>query len=246
MFEDALFATNHRRDPQQRWAAMMSFVIQATFVTVIVGLPLFFTEALPLSVRITELPTVPRSPGPPPTRQTTPMTPAHAPTSEFVNDQLVFIHVPKGKARTITDVAPPAQPCTGACVVGAPPGPSSSENTLMDTIIGDAAHRASALKLTPAPKPVIVSRIDEGLLIHKVTPVYPQLAQLARQQGTVVMHAIIGRDGGIQQLQVISGPGLLVQAAMDAVRQWRYRPYILNGVPVEVDTQITVNFKLGS
>ena len=160
-----------------------------------------------------------------------------------MNDQLVFVRVPTERAHAITDVAPPMQPCEN-CVVDST-GPSSSNNNLIDTIIGDAARHASSYKPTPAPKPVLVSRIDEGLLIHKVTPVYPHIAQITRQQGTVILHAIIGRDGSIQQLQVISGPPLLIQSAKDAVQQWRYRPYILNDVPVEVDTQITVNFKLG-
>lgn len=90
-----------------------------------------------------------------------------------------------------------------------------------------------------------MSHVDEGLLVHKVTPVYPQIAIITKQQGAVVLHAIIGRDGSIQQLQAISGPPLLIKAAMEAVGQWRYKPYMLNGQPVEVDTQITVNFKLG-
>jgi protein TonB len=84
----------------------------------------------------------------------------------------------------------------------------------------------------------------EGNLIRRVQPEYPALARMARVQGTVVIHAIVSKDGTIGHLQVISGPPLLVQAAIDAVRQWRYRPYFLNGEPVEVDTQVTVNFTL--
>ena len=87
--------------------------------------------------------------------------------------------------------------------------------------------------------------MDEGLLIRKVTPIYPEIAKLSHQQGTVSLHAIIGRDGTIQQLQAVSGPPLLIKAAIDAVQQWRYRPYMLNGQAVEVDTQITVKFILG-
>jgi protein TonB len=95
-------------------------------------------------------------------------------------------------------------------------------------------------------KPMPVSKgVIEGLLVHKITPVYPKIAIIAHQQGTVLLHAIIGRDGTIQNLQVISGPPLLIQAALDAVQRWRYRPYLLNNEPVEVETQITVNFTLG-
>lgn len=84
----------------------------------------------------------------------------------------------------------------------------------------------------------------EGSLIHRVEPIYPSLARTARVQGAVVIAAVIGKDGMVERLQVVSGHPLLIQAAIDAVRQWRYRPYILNGAPIEVDTQITVNFIL--
>jgi len=84
----------------------------------------------------------------------------------------------------------------------------------------------------------------EGNLIRRVQPEYPALAKQARIQGTVVLRAVINREGAIQDLQVISGHPLLVQAAINAVRQWRYRPYYLNDQPVEVETQVMVNFSL--
>src|SRR5664279_1528756 len=85
---------------------------------------------------------------------------------------------------------------------------------------------------------------SQGLLISKVQPTYPPLARLARIQGTVVLHALIGKDGSIQDLSVVSGHPMLIQAAMDAVKQWRYKPYLLNGEPVLVETTINVNFEL--
>jgi protein TonB len=81
--------------------------------------------------------------------------------------------------------------------------------------------------------------------VSKVPPVYPPDARAARVQGAVVLAAIIGQDGSVQSLRVVSSASpLLEKAALDAVKQWRYRPYLLNGNPVEVDTQITVNFTL--
>ena len=96
-----------------------------------------------------------------------------------------------------------------------------------------------------ASKPITVtSDVQAANLIRKVIPVYPRIAIIARISGTVRLTGIIGKDGLIQQLQVIDGPALLVQAAVDAVRQWVYRPTMLNNKPVEVIAPINVNFTL--
>jgi protein TonB len=96
-----------------------------------------------------------------------------------------------------------------------------------------------------ATAPVVrTSHLQENLLIRQVKPIYPPIAKQARIQGPVVLQATIGRDGSIQHLQVLSGHPMLTKAAVDAVQQWRYRPYVLNGEAVEVQTQITVNFLL--
>ena len=89
----------------------------------------------------------------------------------------------------------------------------------------------------------IVSQLDEGQLVNKVEPVYPHIAAISGIQGQVKLHAIIARDGRIQSLNVISGHPLLAHAALDAVEKWRYRPYVLNGERVEVETFITINFR---
>jgi protein TonB len=102
----------------------------------------------------------------------------------------------------------------------------------------------ATLKPDPLAHPLIVSRMMEGNLIHRVQPIYPPLAIQTRTEGSVVLAAVIGRQGSIEQVQVLSGHPMLVRAAIDAVRQWQYRPYVLNGEPVEVNTQVTVNFVL--
>ena len=108
----------------------------------------------------------------------------------------------------------------------------------------------SAMPSRPAPPPakphvVRVSNMNEGWLIHRVEPIYPRIAIMARIEGPVNLAAVIARDGTIENLRVLSGHPMLAPAAVDAVRQWRYRPYILDGEPVEVETQIRVNFILG-
>jgi protein TonB len=97
----------------------------------------------------------------------------------------------------------------------------------------------------PATKKVrIPPQMAEGNLVHDVAPQYPPEAGRARIEGTVVLMALIGRDGSVQDVHVQSGLPVLAQAAIEAVKQWRYKPYLLNGEPVEVDTQITVTFSL--
>jgi len=88
------------------------------------------------------------------------------------------------------------------------------------------------------------SGVSSGLLIRKVSPNYPPLARQARIQGTVILQAQISKDGSIQNLQLISGHPMLAPAAIEAVKQWKYKPYLLNGEPVEVETQVQVNFTL--
>jgi TonB family protein len=98
---------------------------------------------------------------------------------------------------------------------------------------------------TVLPRIVRVMHIDPALLIERVEPVYPVLARQTRRSGHVELHAIISEDGRIESLEMVSGDGQFVQSAKDAVRRWRYRPTILNGRPVKVDTYITVNYVMG-
>jgi protein TonB len=116
----------------------------------------------------------------------------------------------------------------------------------MGGVIGGMLSSAPvAVPKAAVPQKVRVSQgVAEGLLIHEVRPNYPPLARQARVQGSVVLQAVISKDGTIQNLKVVSGHPMLVQSALDAVKQWRYKPYFLNGEPVEVETSITVNFTL--
>jgi TonB family protein len=97
----------------------------------------------------------------------------------------------------------------------------------------------------PTSSPIRVGgNVASASLVHQVTPVYPPIAKVAHISGTVLLHALIAKDGTIEQLDVVSGPPLLLQSAMDAVRQWVYRPTLVNGEPVLVDTTISVVFSL--
>ena len=111
--------------------------------------------------------------------------------------------------------------------------------------VKDVPDPASANDPNHPPQRVQVKQgVMEGMILHKVAPVYPREARQNHVEGQVVLQAVIGKDGNIKDLKVLRGPAELVPAAVGAVQQWRYRPYRLNGEPVEVDTQITVNFML--
>jgi TonB family protein len=98
----------------------------------------------------------------------------------------------------------------------------------------------------PTSSPIRVGgNVASASLVHQVTPVYPPIAKVAHISGTVLLHALIAKDGTIEQLQVVSGPPLLLKSAIDAVQQWVYRPTLVNGDPVRVDTTISVVYALG-
>jgi len=151
--------------------------------------------------------------------------------------------IPNETANLNETQAPPALEFPGTLVVSGGTGSAGTRHSVLDTL-GNGTNAMPVLSPPPSVQHVRVSHMMEGNLIHRVQPAYPPLARQARIQGTVVLRAIISRDGRIENLQVLSGHPMLVPAAIEAVRQWRYQPYILNDQPVEVETQVTVNFTL--
>jgi protein TonB len=122
-------------------------------------------------------------------------------------------------------------------------GMGGSPNGAMGSMFGSG--NAPQVKAAPPKKINISAGVAVGLLLQKVQPVYPPIAKAARVSGTVVLQATISKQGTIENLRIVSGPAMLQQAARDAVMQWRYRPYLLNNEPVEVDTTVNVIFTLG-
>jgi len=111
-------------------------------------------------------------------------------------------------------------------------------------LIGNSVDVAPPVPPPVPTHPLKVSHWAEGNIIYRVQPSYPPIARQARVQGAVELRAIISKTGTIENLIVISGPPMLSRSAIEAVRQWRYRPYLLNNEPIEVETEITVNFVL--
>jgi periplasmic protein TonB len=157
--------------------------------------------------------------------------------------------IPQNIALIKEEDLPPAMSSGG--VVGGVPGgvPGGAPGGVIGGIIGGIPSAAPPPAVKEAPKSALTrirvgGNVQAANLIKRVVPVYPPLAKQARIQGQVRFTAIIGKDGTIQNLQLVSGHPLLVSAAQEAVKQWIYKPTLLNNEPVEVITQIDVNFTL--
>jgi protein TonB len=238
MFEDSLIESGGKLRTARGRTTTFSFVLEAIIVGIMVLIPLLFTEALPKAQLMMSLVAPPPPPPPPP-----PPAVVHVVKqveTDIVNNQLrTPTKIPKKVEIIKEEEAPP--PSVG--VVGGVPG--GVPGGQMGGVIGGIISNTPVAVPKVAVQRVRVSQgVTQGMVLHRVQPTYPPLARTARVQGSVILAAVIGKDGTIQNLHVISGHPLLTQAALDAVKQWRYRPYILNGEPVEVDTQVTVNFTL--
>jgi protein TonB len=153
--------------------------------------------------------------------------------------------IPKKIDMTHEDPPPPANV---AGVAGAGMGSGSGSAGGIMGGLGLGAAPTPVVKAAP-PKPTGPAKISSGVMagqiLVKTQPVYPPIAKAAHVSGSVVLHAIISKTGAVEQLSVVSGPEMLRANAISAVQQWKYKPYLLNGEPTEVDTTITVNFTFG-
>jgi len=238
MFEDSLIESGGKLKTKRGRMTTISFILEAVIVGIMVLIPLLFTEALPKAQLMMSLVAPPPPPPPPPPPAAVKVVKVIQ--TDIVNGQLrTPTKIPKKVEIIKEEEAPPPMSGVVGGVMGGVPGGQ------MNGVIGGIISSTPMAVPKVAVQRVRVSQgVTAGLVIHKVQPNYPPLARTARVQGAVQLAAIIGKDGTIQNLHVISGHPLLTQAALDAVKQWRYKPYILNGEPVEVDTQITVNFTL--
>jgi protein TonB len=215
-----------------------ALALQCLFLLTLVVIPLFHTDPLPNREILTMLYAPPLVSATSSATRLQAPTPAHTPTS-----------ISSPSPTPNTQEVPPALVNPTEGVVGGTPdgvaerGPSGVFNEALS-----GTRSLPVVAKAPEPTPVkrirVAARVVEANLIHDVAPTYPSEAGRARIQGTVVLLAVIGKDGSVQDVRVESGLPLLAQAAIDAVKQWRYRPYLVNGEPVEVDSRITINFNL--
>ncbi len=249
MFEDSLLESGGKNSKLHRrgaWTTVFSFVLQTALVGVLLLLPLIYTEALPKQQLMGYLVAPPPPPPPPPPPAAAPAIPkAIKVHTEIDNGQLKAPTAIPKKIAMIKEDEPP--PSSGGVVGGVEGGvPGGQMGGVVGGVLGSIVQATPvAVPKIATPKRVPVSSgVVSGLLIHKVQPTYPPLAKQARISGAVILQAVIGKDGSIQGLKAVSGHPMLIPSALDAVKQWKYKPYILNGEPVEVDTQVTVNFTL--
>jgi protein TonB len=239
MFEDSLFESQVRAvSPRGRWTAAASIAVQAAVASLLVVVSLLHTELMP--VRGREIAVALPLPAPPPPPRT---------ISQQVSSAAASIVPVLGRMLAAPRITP-----SGIDLSADPPGTPSSFTgfgaaTLPGTLVGDSATNRVPVSVAPEKKPGMVhisSGVSTGLLLAPIRPIYPPIARATHVEGTVVVEAIISKAGTIESLRVASGPEMLRSAAMEAIRAARYQPFRLNGEPTEVQTTITVNFRMGS
>lgn len=251
MFESALLEKNQTIQNRRKSATVVSLILEGLIIGVVLVIPLLITQALPMP-KMTTMLVAPPPPPPPPapaavkaTKATTTTT-STAPVVKVNKTQLDDLRTPT-KIPNKVDMraeasAPAAAPSMGGIMGGVPGGVAGGT---AGGVIGGIM--SGSTNLPAKPKLVRVSQgVSTGLLVKKVTPEYPPLAKQAHVQGSVVLRAVIGKDGKVENVQPESGSPLLASAAVNAVKQWRYKPYVLDGTPVEVETTVTVNFRLAA
>jgi protein TonB len=246
MMFDQTFVTTGKTN--KGWTVIVSLVVQCLLLVVAVILPMVYFEVLPAAQLSSFLvaPPPPPPPPPPPAAAVIVKIVKVIPRQFDAGKLIAPKSIPKEIAVIREEELPPS---AGGGVVGGVPGgvAGGAVGGVLGGIIGSVPTAAPP---PPPPPKAVPQRIRVGgnvqaaNLINQVKPVYPPLAKQARISGVVELSAVIGKDGRVQDLKVIKGHPLLVQAALDAVKGWVYRPTLLNGEPVEVSTTIDVNFTL--
>jgi protein TonB len=238
MFEDSLMESGNKIRTNQKYTTTISFAIEAVIVGFLILLPLLITEALPLHQLNSFLVAPPPPPPPPPPPAAQPV-PKVQKISEVVNGELrAPSKIPKEIKMIKEEETPPATGVVGGVVGGVPGGQVGG---VIGSIVGSTA---APPKMATPQKLRVSSGVAEGNLLRKIEPQYPPMAKVAHIQGDVLLAATISKSGVIENLHVVSGHPILAQAAMDAVKQWKYKPYLLNGEPVEVETTVKVTFHM--
>jgi len=221
-----------RENPASCWTATLSFTVQAVIVAAALVIPLLSPQGLPeaLVKRRIFVPILSGDVYVQPSHLSAQFSGAGHLTPLIVNSNPIFTF---RQTPTHGSQNPPAPN-----LLGSSRREEEVRNSISQILAYPVSHPVAAVR------PPRISVVMEGNLVHRVEPNYPAIAKLAGIEGTVVIQAIIGHTGAIEQEQIVSGHPLLARAALDAVRQWKYRPYWLDGEAVEVETEVTVKFVL--
>jgi protein TonB len=236
MFDELVESSTEKKRTNTGWSVILSAIIQISALLTLVLIPLIYTQALPKAILATLL----VAPPPPPPPAPPPVKAEIKPVARLIQSGKLMQPraIPKDVAVFKEAELPPD-------VIN-----NSNQGGVFGGIPGQEMMAGNASALPPPPKAAPPARVKQGgdvtaaSLITQTRPAYPPLARQARIQGTVVLHAIIDKEGKVAQMEVISGHPLLVASAIEAVKQWRYKPTQLNGDPVEVDTTIQVTFTM--
>ncbi len=227
------------RSARRGWTTLASFGVQAMALSLLLLLPLIWIQGPP-KLQWFESPqilTPPPAPAPPSSGERR--------TTQSTNLNGTHIMQPPTIPPTIAILNEPSAASAPNIDEGGVPGGTGKSRSGVFNSVGPTVEVAPPPP-PPAPThPLRISHWSEGNLIYRVQPIYPPLARQAGIQGPVELRAIISQAGTIEKLVVLRGHPMLVPAAIDAVRHWRYRPYLLNGEPIEVEIEITANFVLG-
>jgi protein TonB len=238
MFEDSLMESGNKIQAKSKYWSVAALLFDGALLLALIVWPLLHPQALPTQV-MAPLMVAPPPPPPPPSPTTTPKVLIK---SEALSEQLQAPSKIPREIRVVEEVAAAPAMAGPRVIEGAAGGAEAGLGTVLD---GIGSQPAKVMKQALPRSVSISSGVMSGNLIEKTVPQYPAIAKAARIQGTVVLQATISQTGQIENLRVISGPPMLQQAAVDAVRSWRYKPYLLNGIPADVETTINVVFNLG-
>jgi protein TonB len=235
MFEDSTFESAHRIRTRSRGLGLAAFAFNSAILAALITIPLIYPEALPkqmMNMLLVAPPPPPAAPKPIP-RQ--PHTEQFHGQHEFNGINLTVPSRIPTYIRSFDRPESPGGPISLGSDNGVPGGDLFAHGSSKPPVVVHEEPRG----------PIVISKgVADGMVINRIIPHYPPIAQASRLQGTVVLQAVISKNGTIENLHVVSGSPLLQQAAIDAVSQWRYRPYLLNGQPVDVETTINVVFNL--
>jgi protein TonB len=229
---DQLVVSGDQQRTHKPWSVAISAIVQGLILGVLILIPLLYTEALPKGMLNTFL-VAPAPPPPPP-----PPQPVVKVAPKIINIQKMVAPtvIPKNVA-IVKEEAP-------VIYTNNNEGVNGGTGNVLGGLIGSGPAGPPPPPAATPQRIRVGGQVEAASLVNKVPPVYPPIARTAHVAGTVILHAIIGKDGGIRELQFVSGPPLLMKAAMDAVKDWRYKPTMLNGEAVEVDTTVDVVFTL--